>query len=407
MPPGSATYRFDVLAGLGAVKELTVSEEQGAFEQLDTALQRHRDWWMGYLTYDLKNDLETLESRHASSLSTPALHFFIPRFVLLVRENEVEVLYLPEYNSAQEVDSLLADIDAQEVNTVSKVDVNVIPRLNKQHYLEKIEAIKQHIQRGDVYELNFCQEFYAEGVKLHAAEVYRALNERSPTPFSAFYGANDLFLMCASPERYFCKRGNKIYSQPIKGTAARGKTKEQDEQIKEALYNDLKERTENVMIVDLVRNDFSRIAKRNTVHVEELFGIYTFPQLHQMISTVSAELNEQQSVIDVLRNSFPMGSMTGAPKISAMELIDAYEVSRRGIYSGTVGYITPEGNADFNVVIRSIIYQAAQRYMSFTVGGAITIRSSAEKEYEECLLKARAMLEVLGASNLLTSPVST
>ncbi|MCW9041190.1 MAG: anthranilate synthase component I family protein, partial [Flavobacteriales bacterium] len=221
------------------------------------------------------------------------------------------------------------------------------------------------------------------------------LNKKSPTPFSCFVKQDDKYLLCASPERFIQKTGNDIISQPIKGTIKRGKDQQEDEQLKKVLFNDQKERSENIMIVDLVRNDLSKIAQKNSVKVDELCGIYTFPQVHQMISTVRAIVKENTTFEEIIQALFPMGSMTGAPKISAMQLIEKYEATRRGIYSGTVGYITPEKNVDFNVVIRSITYNDSLKYLSFMVGGAITALSIPEKEYEECLLKAKAMMEVL------------
>jgi para-aminobenzoate synthetase component I len=273
--------------------------------------------------------------------------------------------------------------------------VQVRPRISREHYLAQVEKIKKHIKLGDVYEMNFCQEFYAENAAIDPGDVYRELNAISATPFSAFCRLNDHYLLCASPERFLSKSGSRLVSQPIKGTARRGITPAEDEQLKKALAASEKERSENVMIVDLVRNDLSRIAKRGSVKVDELFGIHTFEQVHQMISTVSAEVKEDISFIDIIRATFPMGSMTGAPKVRAMQLIEEYESSKRGLYSGAVGYIDPSGDFDLNVVIRSILYNSASRYLSFTVGGAITDRSDAGQEYEECMIKAAAMLRVL------------
>ncbi len=214
-------------------------------------------------------------------------------------------------------------------------------------------------------------------------------------PFSAFSKVQERFLMCASPERYLAKRGTKIISQPIKGTARRGKSTDEDQKIISTLYNDEKERSENVMIVDLVRNDLSRTAAKGSVKVEELFGIKTFLQLHQMTSTIVSELDPKFDISDVLKTTFPMGSMTGAPKIRAMQIIEEFEKTKRGWYSGTIGYISPEGDFDLNVIIRSILYNLSEKYLSFMVGSAITIGAEAEKEYDECLLKSVAMKKVL------------
>ena len=257
----------------------------------------------------------------------------------------------------------------------------------------EVEKLKEEIQYGNIYEVNYCQAFYQEQIQLQPEAFFHQLNAHSPMPFASFYKQNQNVLMGASPERYLCKRGDKLFSQPIKGTYRRGKNSEEDKQLKKALREDLKEQTENVMIVDLVRNDLSRTAAKSSVKVEELFGVYTFPQVHQLISTVSSTLKSNIHFTEAIRSSYPMGSMTGAPKISAMKLIDQHEKTKRELYSGSVGYIDPYGNFDFNVVIRSLLYDTEKQYLSLTVGGAITNQSDAEKEYEECLLKAKAIFE--------------
>jgi para-aminobenzoate synthetase component 1 len=269
-------------------------------------------------------------------------------------------------------------------------------RIPKPDYIRIIQQLQQHILRGDCYEINFCQEFFASPVAIDPLQVYCSLSNTSPNPFAAYYKTGDRYLLCASPERYLKKEGNRIYSQPIKGTSQRNLQNEgEDIKNKEQLYNSAKDRSENVMIVDLVRNDLSKICEEASVQVEELFGIYSFPQVHQMISTVSGRLRSDIHFIQAIKATFPMGSMTGAPKKRVMELIEQYEQTRRGIFSGAVGYITPDGDFDLNVVIRSIMYNAAGKYLSFQAGSAITFYSDPEKEYEECLLKAAAIKKVL------------
>lgn len=268
-------------------------------------------------------------------------------------------------------------------------------RENKSSYIKKVNALKQHIQRGNIYEVNFCMEFFAEDVKINPFELYQKLIEISPMPFSCFVKHQNKYLLCASPERFLKKTNSKLLSQPIKGTIKRGINSEEDFRLKEELKNSRKEQSENVMIVDLVRNDLSRIAEKGSVKVDELFGIYSFPQWHQMISTISCNIKHDVSFEEILKATFPMGSMTGAPKISAMKLIEKFESTKRGMYSGSVGIMMPNGDFDLNVVIRSVQYNADTGYLSFMVGSAITIHSDAEKEYEECLLKAKAILSVL------------
>ena len=268
-------------------------------------------------------------------------------------------------------------------------------RIHKDAYFEKVNRLLGHIHRGDVYEANFCQEFYAKETILDPWETYYRLNHISKPPFASFMRIGEQYLMCASPERYLKKIGQKVISQPIKGTARRGQNPEEDESLKMALAQDEKERAENIMITDLVRNDLSKSALKGSVDVEELCKVYSYTQVHQMISTVVSQIPKEKNAVELIKETFPMGSMTGAPKISAMKIIESLEETKRGLYSGAVGYFAPNGDFDFNVVIRSILYDASKKYVSFSVGSAITSKSNPEKEYQECLLKAKAMRSVL------------
>jgi len=252
-----------------------------------------------------------------------------------------------------------------------------------------------HIHRGDIYEANFCQEFYAENTEINPLDTYLNLNHISQPPFATFLKCGDKYVLSASPERYITKEQQTIISQPIKGTAKRSKNRQEDELLKFNLLTDEKERSENIMIVDLVRNDLSKTAIKGSVTVEELCKIYSFDQVHQMISTVTSKIDTETHPVDVIKSTFPMGSMTGAPKISAMKIIEDLEETKRGLYSGTIGYFKPNGDFDFNVVIRTILYNETKKYVSYSVGGAITAKSNPLKEYEECLVKAKAMRTVL------------
>jgi para-aminobenzoate synthetase component 1 len=273
--------------------------------------------------------------------------------------------------------------------------VKIQQRISKEEYLSKVNNMLDYIHRGDIYEANFCMEFFAENAVINPLEKFQKLNEISQPPFAVFFKNNKHFLLSATPERYLRKEGETLISQPIKGTAKRFVEAVEDEKSKQELASDPKERAENIMITDLVRNDLSRTAQKGSVHVDELCGIYSFLQVHQMISTISSKLDPKYSLVDALKLTFPMGSMTGAPKISVMKIIDDLEETKRGLYSGAIGYFTPEADFDFNVVIRSILYNQENQYLSFSVGSAITSLSIPENEYEECLLKAKAMLEVL------------
>jgi len=284
--------------------------------------------------------------------------------------------------------------------SVKKIRIETEPikislRTSKDTYFDNVKKLITHIERGDIYEANYCQEFYSENATINPLATFLSLNEISSPPFATFLKLDNHYALSASPERYLRKDGTVVISQPIKGTAKRLEDPVEDKKMIATLLEDPKERSENIMITDLVRNDLSRIAKSGSVTVEELCKIYTFEQVHQMISTVQCEVKEGVSPVKIIESTFPMGSMTGAPKIAAMKIIEALEDTKRGLYSGTVGYFTPTGDFDFNVIIRSILYNAAKQYVSYSVGGAITAKSIVANEYEECLLKAKAMRLVL------------
>lgn len=384
---------YDMLVGVEALKELQPSNDN--FTSLRGFHQEVGDWLFGFLSYDLKNELEELKSDNIDCLHFPKLHFFQPKWVFALQGDEV-IIYFPLNTERKEMQELFGEIMRYDAHYSKSVVPAVQARITKEKYLNQVGQLQSHIQRGDIYEVNFCQEFFVEQAVLHPLSIFEKLYTISKPPFAAYYRLGKQHLMCASPERFLRKEANRLISQPIKGTRKRGATEAEDMFLKEELANCQKERSENVMIVDLVRNDLSRSAAKGSVQVEELFGVYSFPQVHQLISTVVSDLHSDTHWSDALRYAFPMGSMTGAPKIRAMQLIEEYESTKRGLYSGAVGYITPGGDFDFNVVIRSILYNAETEYASFIVGGAITAKANAEQEYEECLVKAKAMFEVLG-----------
>jgi para-aminobenzoate synthetase component 1 len=366
-----------------------------AFEKLKEYQTLTKDYIFGYLTYDVKNDVEQLSSSNFDGLHFADLYFFQPKKLIFVKKEAIEFHYLKMIDD--EIESDFEEIKKAKAPKIEKInsDINIKLRIPQREYHSKIDEILAHIQRGDIYEVNFCQEFYAKNTTINPVEVYRHLNEISAPPFASFLKLDNKIAMCASPERYIKKEGLKIISQPIKGTAKRVQSKLDDTQLAANLMQNEKERAENVMIVDLVRNDLSKTAKKGSVKVEELCKVYSFKQVHQLISTVVSEVKENTHPVDVIRDTFPMGSMTGAPKVAAMKIIEKFEESKRGLYSGTVGYFTPENDFNFNVIIRSILYNASKKYVSYSVGGAITAKSIPDKEYEECLLKAKAMKYVL------------
>lgn len=384
---------FDCIMAVDAFTSLK-TDFHNAFEDLKQYQQITKDWLFGYLSYDLKNDAESLKSSNFDGLHFPDLFFFQPKKTFLLKGNQLEIQYLLLCDDEVEEDFLdITQSHYEPFVTLSAVEVQ--QRISKESYIEKVNKILEHIHAGDMYEANFCMEFFAENAIINPLEKFQKLNEISKAPFSVFLKNNKHFLLSASPERYLKKAGDTIISQPIKGTSKRFSDIKEDEKSKQDLETDAKERAENIMITDLVRNDLSHTAQKGSVKVVELCKIYSFLQVHQMISTVTSKIDAQYSPIDVLKTTFPMGSMTGAPKISVMKIIENLEETKRGLYSGAVGYFTPEGDFDFNVVIRSILYNQENKYVSFSVGSAITAQSVPEKEYEECLLKAKAMSEVL------------
>ncbi|WP_286970267.1 anthranilate synthase component I family protein [Flavobacterium sp. UBA4854] len=384
---------FDCILAVDAFTSLQ-TDYYNAFEDLKQYQQNTKDWLFGYLSYDLKNDVEKLQSNNFDGLHFPDLFFFQPKKIFILRGNELEIQYLMFCDDELEED-FNEIVESRKSKVESKEKLNIQQRISKELYVQKVNKMLEHIHIGDIYEANFCMEFFAENAVINPLEKFQKLNEISQPPFSVFFKNYKNYLLSASPERYLKKEGDKIISQPIKGTSKRFSDPIEDEKSKNILVSDAKERAENIMITDLVRNDLSHTAQKGSVVVEELCGIYSFLQVHQMISTITSRLDSQYSPVDVLKTTFPMGSMTGAPKISVMEIVENLEETKRGLYSGAVGYFTPVGDFDFNVVIRSILYNQENKYVSFSVGSAITSLSVPEKEYEECLLKAKAMHEVL------------
>ena len=385
------TPAFECLLAVGCKQKIETTAGN-AFELLKAFSTNQKDWIFGHLGYDLKNETAALSSSNFDGINFSDTCFFVPEIVLQLKENQL-IIYCD--TNAEEIFAAI-ESSAFCIEKGKSAVLDIQHRISSEEYTEIVNKLQQHILRGDCYEVNFCQEFFATNTSIDPLSVYCSLVTLSPNPFSALYRLNDKYCICASPERYFKKLGSKIFSQPIKGTAKRNLSNPAlDELSKRILQNSEKEKSENVMVVDLVRNDLSRVCKPGTVEVEELFGIYSFPQVHQMISTITGELEEGLDWVDVAKATFPMGSMTGAPKKSVLEIIERYEQTKRGLFSGAIGYVNPQGDADFNVVIRSILYNASTEYVSFQTGSAITFYCNAEEEYEECMLKAKAMKQVL------------
>jgi para-aminobenzoate synthetase component 1 len=286
-------------------------------------------------------------------------------------------------------------IEQCDGNLKEPAEILFKPRTSKAAYIDKVRQIRHHIQLGDIYEMNFCVEFFSEDLTIDPCSVFERLCRITKAPYATLIKLHDEFIISASPELFLKKNGSRLITKPIKGTARRGQGRAEDERLKDELQNSIKERTENVMAVDVARNDLSVIASRGSVNVNRLYNIETFETVHQMVSTVSCELKDNVDFDDMINATFPMASMTGAPKVSAMKFIDELEDFERKNYSGAMGFIEENGNFELSVNIRSIFYNQASQRLSIAVGGAITHLSDPQKEYDECLLKATALLKAL------------
>ncbi len=379
---------FECIAGCGAFKYVAAGKASG-LQKIDRFKTENHDWIFGHLSYDLKNEIEGLSSNNEDPVGFDNFYFFVPEFVFILSRETVTI------GAGETIDTKTVFDDITSIVPIEKIFPKPALKSNfsKEEYLETVKKLQEHILRGDCYEICFCQQFFAENVRVDPVTVFEKLSDISPNPFSSFYRSGDKYLMCASPERFLKKINDTILSQPIKGTSKRSNIA--DEAEKNLLKNNEKERAENIMIVDLVRNDLSKICLEGSVMVKEFLQIYSFPQVHQMISTITGKISENISLSEIFSATFPMGSMTGAPKKRVMELIEKYEKMKRGLFSGSVGYITPNGDFDFNVVIRSILYNETKQYLSIPAGSAITWKSDPEKEFEECAIKIEGMKKAL------------
>ncbi len=356
-----------------------------SFEDLKSEVNQNK-WLFGFFSYELKNQIEDLFSNHPDNVGFDEIGFFEPEVLMAIKNGSLHFLKGDSKVLSKEIKACKPVFEGLQ-------SIKMESRFLKANYLDTIESIKEDIREGTYYEINLCNEFYIEERKIDPFSVFYHRNHLNPNPFAAFLKWDNLYCLCCSPERFIARRGNTLIAQPIKGTIKRSINANENESLKNQLKNSLKDRAENVMIVDLLRNDLSKSCIPGTVEVPELFGVYSFPNLHHLISTVLGELKDEVHFIDAIKNAFPMGSMTGAPKIKVMECIEKYEKVKRGLYSGSIGYIQPDGNFDFNVVIRSFMYNSESYYLNYQSGGAITIDSDPESEWQEVRLKAKNILK--------------
>ena len=383
---------YEFIFSYGKISELKSFDN--SLDKLDNYIKQVDDWIFGFISYDLKDEIESFNSKNLKYFDVPNLSFFQPSTIWVFDGVELKALYFDEkelFDVWNQINKIHISCDSIKSNP----NVELKGRLSKEEYIKKIKNIKKRIKMGDTYELNFCFDFFNDNTKINPENTFKKLNKLTESPMSVYYKDHHLHVLSSSPERFIKRNKKTIISQPIKGTKKRGKNIDEDVFLINSLKNSVKEKSENHMIVDLVRNDFSRIAKKGSVKVTELSKINTYKNIHQMVSTIEAQIENDMFFSTILKSTFPMGSMTGAPKIKTMKIIDELEETSRGIYSCAIGYIDPDKNFDFNVVIRTIIYDDKLSKISVNVGSGITFKSDPKDEYEECLTKIDALKKSL------------
>jgi para-aminobenzoate synthetase component 1 len=382
--------QFNWLILIGATSKLEINgTDSDPWKQLDVFIKNKKTPILGtLLSYDLKNSRETLFSRNIDFTGFPLLACWEPETIIGEYRDGTPLLF-------GNCDEYLVNFNIDEDEVSNQISVELIPSLTKNEYLASFNKIQNALQIGDIYEMNFCLHFNAEVKELNPIALFKNLNSISPAPFSALIKYASSWLVCSSPERFLKKSGLNLVSQPIKGTVKKSIDIDENIRLMQNLKENQKERNENIMIVDLVRNDLSHFAAKHGVSVSELCEVYPFASVNHMISTVNAKLNNENDAIEALANAFPMGSMTGVPKIKALEIADELENFQRRLYSGSVGYIESNSDFDFNVVIRSITWNEKNGYFSLSAGSAITIQANGNDEYDECILKTLALFKAL------------
>lgn len=357
---------------------------------------------VGYLSYDLVHYIEDISESAIDDIEIPELYMGLYDWVIVVDHLERKTyLATPDLNISKESEvakKIIKIIEEKEINysisTKSRKyqPVKLEANFKKLDYLEGIEQVRRYIKSGDIYQANLTQRFQGE-IEVSSYELYRDLRRNSPAPFGAFLNFGDVDILSNSPERFIQVRDKTVETRPIKGTRPRGKTFKEDEALKLELLNSEKDRAELLMIVDLERNDLGRVCEIGTVEVPELFELEEYTNVHHLVATVKGKLREDNDLIDLIKATFPGGSITGAPKIRAMEIIDELEPTKRSVYTGSIGYFGFDDSLDLNIAIRTIIKKENKIY--FQVGGGITWDSNPEEEYEETLHKAESIMRTV------------
>ena len=349
---------------------------------------------IAYFSYDYGRKFENIKTRHKKDVDIPEA---IIRFyrTYIIEDIEKQEIYI-SYQDKKDYDNLiniLVNTKIEKENLIKNNNLaNFKSNFEKDDYLKAIQKTIDYIIEGDIYIMNLTQRLMIESKKT-PLQVFSYLRKFNPAPFGAYLDFDNFEVVSASPERFIKMKNRLIETRPIKGTRKRGATVEEDLGLKNELANSEKDKSELLMIVDLERNDLNRICELKSVVVDELFEVETYSTVFHLVSTIRGKLKEEYSFVDLIKAAFPGGSITGAPKIRAMEIIDELENSRRDLYTGSIGYISFNGDCDLNIVIRTAIHKDGKYYLG--VGGGITCESELEFEYEETLQKAKAILEAI------------
>lgn len=356
---------------------------------------------VGHIGYGFQEVIDRSSDHRLAQDGFPLRCWWTPRYMVHVQQG-MAVWHGAE-GDAPDAYALMEGLSGPGQSSGPLPAAHWTPCTDRAVYLDRVRGLLAHIQRGDIYEVNYCTERRAVLPKLDPYAAFAQLVEHTGAPFAALYRIGERFALCASPERYLriepasIPDGNlRVILQPMKGTRRRANDPADDRALAQALANDSKERSENIMAVDVARHDLSRIAISRSVRVEELCAVRSHAHVHQLVSTVAADLSPERDLWDVVRATFPMASMTGAPKRRAMELIAQAESGARGLFSGALGFQLPDGTVDLNVMIRTITFHAGTGEASLLTGSAITAQSDPQQEWEECELKARSVLNAIG-----------
>ena len=369
---------------------LSRAVEEPAFDADNMAT----DWYFGAMRYEWKDVLEPPLGRSAQGPEVAHCEWFVPRFVVEWRGEQV-------FMHVAQGDDIAALTWANGLfrcrnQTSPDAPTGWVEGCDRESYLDRVDVLMRHIQRGDIYEVNFCTARTAHCPSFDPFISFGKLLANSAAPYAGFYRSGSNFALCASPERFLRFEMDQVVGQPMKGTRPRSQDPTEDARLRNELATDVKERSENVMALDVMRHDLSKVAASRSVQVDQLCAVITVPRVHQMISTVSARLRNGVTPMDAIRAAFPMASMTGAPKVRAMQLIEEAEGAPRGLFSGSLGFFAPDGTGDLNVVIRTLFFNALSGEASIHTGSAITALCDPEQEWEECQLKARSVIDAIG-----------